>query len=60
MAKSVQAMTCQQAVRTLLPCNPFLTGQAPNLTVPCCIAVTKVNAEATTTQAHRDLCECLK
>ncbi|OMO74109.1 Plant lipid transfer protein/Par allergen [Corchorus olitorius] len=54
------SMTCQQAVTTLLPCQPFLTGQVPNPTVPCCIAVAKINEEATTTQTHRDLCECLK
>ncbi|XVF27971.1 hypothetical protein REPUB_Repub14bG0155300 [Reevesia pubescens] len=57
---SVQALTCQQAITTLLPCQPFLTGVAPAPIDPCCFAVVNVNAEATTTQARRDLCQCFK
>ncbi|EOY04044.1 PREDICTED: non-specific lipid-transfer protein A [Theobroma cacao] len=59
-AYAVDAMTCQQAITTLMPCQPFLTGAAPAPTVPCCLAVSNVNTAATTTQARRDLCECFE
>ncbi|XWS75531.1 hypothetical protein CRYUN_Cryun01aG0097900 [Craigia yunnanensis] len=59
-SKSVDAITCQQAITTLLPCQPFLTGTAPAPIVPCCLAVAKVNAAATTTLARRELCRCFE
>ncbi|XVE51037.1 hypothetical protein DITRI_Ditri02bG0006300 [Diplodiscus trichospermus] len=59
-AKSVQAMTCEEAIAALMPCQSFLTTPAPSPTLACCKAVANVNAAASTTQSRRELCECFE
>nr|KJB06545.1 hypothetical protein B456_001G085100 [Gossypium raimondii] len=51
--KSVDAITCQETLMSLIPCQPFLTGG-------CCSAVANINAAATTPAIRRDLCRCFK
>ncbi|TYH01809.1 hypothetical protein ES288_A09G089100v1 [Gossypium darwinii] len=57
---TVHAITCKEAVQTLMPCGAYLTTLAPSPTLACCQAVASVNASASTTQSRRDLCECFK
>ncbi|PPD82027.1 hypothetical protein GOBAR_DD21030 [Gossypium barbadense] len=57
---TVHAITCEEAVQTLMPCKAYLTTPAPSPTLACCQAVASVNASASTTQSRRDLCECFK
>ncbi|XVE72154.1 hypothetical protein DITRI_Ditri11bG0016200 [Diplodiscus trichospermus] len=59
-SESVDAITCQEAITTLLPCQPFLTDAAPAPIAPCCVAVANVNAAATTTSVRRELCHCFE
>ncbi|GLT44967.1 hypothetical protein SLA2020_188380 [Shorea laevis] len=53
-------ISCQDALVALLPCKPFVTGGSPSPSAPCCEGVSKLNAEASTTEEHRELCRCLK
>ncbi|GLT34120.1 hypothetical protein SLA2020_086600 [Shorea laevis] len=54
------AISCQDALVALLPCKPFVTGGSPSPSAPCCEGVSKLNAEASTTEEHQELCRCLK
>ncbi|GMI85529.1 lipid transfer protein 4 [Hibiscus trionum] len=58
--KSVDAMSCQEALTALMPCQPYLTGGAAGPVPPCCQAVADINAAATTTLARRELCRCFE
>ncbi|KAH1131067.1 hypothetical protein J1N35_002445 [Gossypium stocksii] len=58
--KSVDAITCQEALMSLIPCRPFLTGGASTPIPKCCSAVAYINAAATTPAIRRDLCRCFK
>ncbi|KAJ8758920.1 hypothetical protein K2173_002699 [Erythroxylum novogranatense] len=55
------AITCSEAVTTLLPCLPYLVG-SPDVqpTAACCIAVKSVNDQASTREVRRDLCKCFQ
>ncbi|XP_039015640.1 non-specific lipid-transfer protein P5-like [Hibiscus syriacus] len=57
---AAHAMTCEEAIATLMPCKPYLTTSEPSPTLACCQAVATVNASASTTQSRRDLCECFR
>lgn len=59
-ASRVHAMSCSQAVTTLMPCLPFAVGSDPKPTAPCCLGVKTVNDQATTKEDRRALCECFK
>ncbi|KAK8532275.1 hypothetical protein V6N12_053720 [Hibiscus sabdariffa] len=56
----VDAISCQDALTTLMPCQPYLTTEAPTPTPPCCQAVSTISAAATTTLARRELCRCFE
>ncbi|TYH62001.1 hypothetical protein ES332_D07G088300v1 [Gossypium tomentosum] len=51
--KLVDAITCQETLVSLIPCQPFLIGG-------CSSAVANINAAATTPAIRRDLCRCFK
>ncbi|GLU15209.1 hypothetical protein SLE2022_317190 [Rubroshorea leprosula] len=53
-------ISCPEAIITLTPCVPFLTGVSPSPSAFCCEGVSKLNDEASTTQDRQDLCNCLK
>ncbi|KAM5585010.1 non-specific lipid-transfer protein 1 [Rosa sericea] len=54
-------ISCQEALCDLIPCQPYLESSGPPTpTVRCCIGVRNVNANATTTEIRRGLCECFK
>ncbi|KAL6284021.1 hypothetical protein ACE6H2_014950 [Prunus campanulata] len=54
-------ITCQEALMTLMPCEPYLVGSGPGSpAVPCCAGVQTLVSEATSTEIRRNLCECLK
>ncbi|EOY28844.1 PREDICTED: non-specific lipid-transfer protein AP10 isoform X1 [Theobroma cacao] len=59
-ASSVHAITCQDAIMALMPCQKFLTGFAYKPCALCCKAMANVNAAANTTQERRDLCTCFQ
>ncbi|KAK9224168.1 hypothetical protein WN944_012618 [Citrus x changshan-huyou] len=59
-ASRVHAMSCSEAVTTLMPCVPFVVGSDPRPTASCCLGVKTVNDQATTKEDRRALCECLK
>ncbi|KAL4272680.1 hypothetical protein GQ457_13G014960 [Hibiscus cannabinus] len=56
---TVEAMTCRDAINTMLFCIPYLTTE-PSPTLVCCQSVAIVNASATTTQSRRELCQCFE
>ncbi|KAF5472728.1 hypothetical protein F2P56_009421 [Juglans regia] len=54
-------ISCTEALRSLIPCTPFLVGfgsSAPN--VVCCMGVQHVFEQANTTTTRRDLCQCFQ
>ncbi|GLU15225.1 hypothetical protein SLE2022_317340 [Rubroshorea leprosula] len=53
-------ISCPEAIITLTPRVPFLTGVSPSPSAFCCEGVSKLNDEASTTQDRRELCNCLK
>ncbi|GLT48951.1 hypothetical protein SLA2020_225390 [Shorea laevis] len=53
-------ISCQDALVALLPCKPFVTSGSPSPSAPCCEGMSKLNAEASTTEERRELCRCLK
>ncbi|KAE8690468.1 RING/FYVE/PHD zinc finger superfamily protein [Hibiscus syriacus] len=55
---AVHAMTCEEAIATLMPCKSYLTTSEPSPTLACCQALATVNASASTTWSRRDLCKC--
>ncbi|KAE8684671.1 putative Nonspecific lipid-transfer protein [Hibiscus syriacus] len=59
-SKSVDAMSCEDALTALMPCRPFLTTGVDSPDPPCCQAVATVTASATTTLARRELCRCFE
>ncbi|KAG4191177.1 hypothetical protein ERO13_A07G075600v2 [Gossypium hirsutum] len=59
-SKSVDAITCQEALLSLMPCRPFLTGGESTPVATCCSAVANINSAATTTAIRKDLCRCLE
>ncbi|WCJ37330.1 hypothetical protein M5689_018478 [Euphorbia peplus] len=52
-------MSCGDAISGIHPCNNYLAGIVPKLSEDCCLAVKKINEEATTLQNRRDMCACL-
>ncbi|GAV61226.1 LTP_2 domain-containing protein [Cephalotus follicularis] len=60
-ANIVHAITCPEAITTLMPCLSFLVGYGPAApAAACCQGVQAVKDKATTTQVRRDLCDCFK
>ncbi|KAL8142119.1 hypothetical protein V2J09_015151 [Rumex salicifolius] len=60
-ASTVDQVTCQDAVSTLLPCLSFLKGQGPPTpSAPCCVGVQKVNQECALKPDRVKVCQCLK
>ncbi|XP_048141299.1 non-specific lipid-transfer protein AP10-like isoform X1 [Rhodamnia argentea] len=56
----VDDITCEDALKALMPCKPYLDKSEPKPTGPCCLAVEKVKELANSTQVRRDLCQCFK
>ncbi|GAV64465.1 LTP_2 domain-containing protein [Cephalotus follicularis] len=60
-ANIVDAITCPEAITSLITCHPFLVGfGAPKPPPLCCQGVKSVSDRAQTTQDRRDLCVCFK
>ncbi|KAH7569401.1 hypothetical protein ACOSQ2_013095 [Xanthoceras sorbifolium] len=60
-ANCVQAaVTCADALTTIMPCKPFLVDGADKPSVPCCIGVKKVKDMASNPADRREICECFK
>nr|XP_004513716.2 non-specific lipid-transfer protein A-like [Cicer arietinum] len=60
-ARQIDDISCSEAIVSLLPCVPFLTGLGPPTpSTSCCDAAQNLNQKADTTQVRRDVCECLK
>ncbi|WCJ37331.1 Non-specific lipid-transfer protein 1 [Euphorbia peplus] len=60
MMKNVNAITCGEAIATLSSCNSYLAGNDPAPSPTCCLAVQKVNQQATTPQIRKNLCVCFE
>ncbi|KAJ8774355.1 hypothetical protein K2173_011604 [Erythroxylum novogranatense] len=54
------AVTCDEAITSLLPCLPYLIGTNNDPAPTCCIAVKSLNDQASTTPIRRDLCYCFQ
>ncbi|KAL5775239.1 hypothetical protein ACOSP7_012796 [Xanthoceras sorbifolium] len=54
------AVTCADALTTIMPCKPFLVDGADKPTVPCCIGVKNVKDMASNPADRRAICECFK
>ncbi|KAK4439373.1 hypothetical protein Salat_0272200 [Sesamum alatum] len=54
------AVSCPQALALLNPCLAYLTGQASNVTVPCCQGANALKDMVKTKPDLRSMCECLK
>ncbi|MFQ6658983.1 hypothetical protein Gotur_028054 [Gossypium turneri] len=55
-SKSVDAITCEEALTRMMPGQLFLTSEAFLPISPCCLAVANINAGSTTTSICRSLC----
>lgn len=60
VANRVHAMSCQEAIVKLAPCQPFLIWGEAKPTEPCCLSVKTVNDQAKTKEDRKALCECFK
>ncbi|XP_010054612.2 non-specific lipid-transfer protein AP10 [Eucalyptus grandis] len=56
----IDDVSCSDALKTMMPCQPYLNGSEPKPAGPCCLAVEKVKELANSTQGPQDLCECFK
>ncbi|KAJ7967750.1 Non-specific lipid-transfer protein [Quillaja saponaria] len=56
------AITCNEAIRSLAPCVPFLEGSGPEQqpTASCCTGAQDFSQKATNPETRRALCDCLK
>ncbi|XP_040995051.1 non-specific lipid-transfer protein B-like [Juglans microcarpa x Juglans regia] len=60
-ATTARADLCQDALKALLPCMPFLTGSdPPTPSANCCLGASEVLNKATTTEDRKALCVCFK
>ncbi|KAK3036962.1 hypothetical protein RJ639_030927 [Escallonia herrerae] len=57
--QAANAISCQEGLTNLLPCQPFLLG-AGGITVPCCQGAQALNLRATSSLDRKNLCECFK
>lgn len=54
-------MSCAQAITSLLPCQPFLTGTGSSVPYACCDAAVALSKAAASNRAEmKTLCNCLK
>ena len=53
------AITCQEAVMKIAPCQLFLTGHS-DITPFCCDAVQSLNTDLVTRDDRKAVCECFK
>ncbi|KAL0442964.1 UNVERIFIED_CONTAM: hypothetical protein Slati_2019100 [Sesamum latifolium] len=53
-------VSCHRAVGLLTPCLAYLTGQATNVTVPCCQGASTLKDMVKTKPDIKSMCECLK
>lgn len=58
---SEPTITCNEAITSLIPCQPFLVGFGPATpSVFCCMDAEDLFELANTTKTRRALCECFK
>ncbi|KAK1258209.1 hypothetical protein QJS04_geneDACA014829 [Acorus gramineus] len=57
---SLAQMSCSAVDSALSPCSQYVRGQANAPSAECCSGVRSVNQAASSTQARRDTCECLR
>ncbi|KAK1278122.1 hypothetical protein QJS04_geneDACA014826 [Acorus gramineus] len=53
-------VSCSNVDSAMGPCVQYVTGQANAPSAECCNGVRSINQAATSTQARRDTCECLR
>ncbi|GMP73340.1 hypothetical protein CsSME_00031119 [Camellia sinensis var. sinensis] len=53
------AITCQEAITKMLPCQQYLVGNS-GITVPCCQGVQALNQMATSITDRQTVCRCFK
>eukprot|EP01018_Ginkgo_biloba_P035313 Gb_41630 [translate_table: standard] len=54
------AITCSAVQSALVQCVPFIAGNAPRPTAPCCNGVKGLNGAARTTPDRQAACNCIK
>jgi hypothetical protein len=56
------AITCNDALTSLIPCRSFLVGSGPEQlpSHDCCVGAQNVFKQSGTTKTRRALCQCLK
>ena len=59
IARPVKAITCQEAVIKLLPCESYLRGSG-DVTWACCEGARALNKEAASKADRQSVCECFK
>lgn len=59
-ASHANAIPCGQAIAKLMPCKPYLVGQANSVPPQCCVGASTLNGMVTSKPELRDLCKCLK
>ncbi|KAK1307632.1 Non-specific lipid-transfer protein 4 [Acorus calamus] len=53
-------VSCSAVDSAMGPCAQYLTGQATAPSADCCNGVRSLHSAASSTQARRDTCECLR
>lgn len=59
-ASYANALSCEEAIVILLPCQDYLVRPSAKLTVPCCQAASSLNSMVHSKPDLRNLCGCLK
>lgn len=60
MAGHITAISCSDALNTLLPCTSYLLAGEARPTAECCTSVRSLNKMAVTVASRRALCQCFK
>ncbi|KAG2396076.1 Non-specific lipid-transfer protein [Vigna angularis] len=57
----VHAITCNEAITFLLPCEPFMLGLGPRIpSLSCCTSIAIIFKQTKTPELRRSTCSCLK
>ncbi|KAK1279499.1 hypothetical protein QJS04_geneDACA017712 [Acorus gramineus] len=59
-AQAQQPVSCSTVDSAIAPCEQYLTGQRNAPPEECCSGLRSIHQAATSTQARRDTCSCLK
>ncbi|KAL7130343.1 hypothetical protein ABFS83_13G127400 [Erythranthe nasuta] len=60
VASHANAITCTEAISTLMPCKDYLIGKSNFVSVPCCTGASALNGKVKTKPELKSMCECLK